>query len=758
MIELHTPFKQLLAIDGSPLSGGSVFIGEAGLDAESNQITVYWDEAGTSAATQPIATKSGYLSNAGVRSNIYIDRPYSVTVKDANGDVVYSNLNAYVAPNGYTFDTVAKMKMARVIAGAVVETKGYYAVGDGGQAVYLIKTAADYADTADGYVDHGLANGNVAVLQYQGGITARQVGCLGSGADEGINIQSALDAMNAGGTLDLDGMTILVGRNTGTNDKWGIKVTNNDVTITNGTLDRFNVITSVSDAYPILFVGTPDSNTADAVTGFKAIYVTFVGDDVQHNNSGSAISDFRNAIEFKNTSDTSLVRCTFDDIDSAAVMYQYPGTYDYDNDEYYNTTKNYNSKIIDCDFNGTEHSTAGRAYLHAIVARGIDNLAISNCNFDWCDSAVTTVTTYEYATDTEDDTYTDNNLGESVKRTGRGIVMTGGVLTNSSEHAIYASAMDEVYQGVVLRTDAPSICAGDIKLNSKNVVVNGCTITAGYNGTAIEIHDNSSNVTVSGNNIVVDSDTASGGAISVDSQGLSTYISSRDWLSDYAVMENINISGNTIKFNDSVVTGTNQVGLRVYTDSSDSNYAEGQVRGINFSNNSIVNHWWGVYLINTMFRGLKIDGNIFDAKSFTSSGFSSGTTVNTYAVVGCDSGSTAAMGYATFINNEVNGSQYLFATDDGAGSSVYIPWGIHGNTLNYIKNFKTSDMRSPVQYNVFRDNVGRKFLDRTGWVGAYSLGNSLSSGTSNSERKYNLAYNGTNVIFYTDDSGTTITL
>jgi len=43
-------------------------------------------------------------------------------------------------------------------------------------------------------------------------------------------------------------------------------------------------------------------------------------------------------------------------------------------------------------------------------------------------------------------------------------------------------------------------------------------------------------------------------------------------------------------------------------------------------------------------------------------------------------------------------------------------------------------------------------------VSAHSLNNSLGSGTTNSEKKYNLAYNGTNVIFYTDDSGTTLTL
>jgi hypothetical protein len=106
----------------------------------------------------------------------------------------------------------------------------------------------------------------------------------------------------------------------------------------------------------------------------------------------------------------------------------------------------------------------------------------------------------------------------------------------------------------------------------------------------------------------------------------------------------------------------------------------------------------------------------------------------------------------------VHGSEYLFATQDGAGTSVHIPWQLSVNSLNYIKNFKTSDMRVPEQFNQFQNNVGIAFLDRTGWIGPFSLNNSLGSGTTNSEKKYNFAYNGTNVIFYTDDSGTTLTL
>ena len=60
-----------------------------------------------------------------------------------------------------TFDNVAKLKLATLTTGQFVETGGYYTKGGGGAAKYLIVAP----QAADGYSDHVLANGNVAVLQ-----------------------------------------------------------------------------------------------------------------------------------------------------------------------------------------------------------------------------------------------------------------------------------------------------------------------------------------------------------------------------------------------------------------------------------------------------------------------------------------------------------------------------------------------------------------------------------------------------------------
>ena len=60
------------------------------------------------------------------------------------------------------------MKLASLKEGQFVETGGYYTKGDAGQAKYLIVAA----QAADGYGDHTLANGTVAVLQIGEGLVS----------------------------------------------------------------------------------------------------------------------------------------------------------------------------------------------------------------------------------------------------------------------------------------------------------------------------------------------------------------------------------------------------------------------------------------------------------------------------------------------------------------------------------------------------------------------------------------------------------
>ena len=392
---------------------------------------------------------------------------------------------------------------------------------------------------------------------------------------------------------------------------------------------------------------------------------------------------------------------------------------------------------------------------------GVDKIIIDSNYFEWCDVVLDGEGTYEWLNQPETETWTPVYAGwtlGAVKRSGRDWLFSNNIVINSSEHAVYAAGMNVNVSGCTFRAEDSTNCGGDIKLRCVGGVISGNTIAAGLNGTCISVSEYSTNMTITGNTCYSDSDNLAGGVINIETEGLSSYIDNRPWYTAYYQTENITVSGNSIRIPSTTVTGIKHVGVRIYSDSSDANYPEGQMRNILISGNTFKNHYHGVYVVGALAKNVIIEGNLFDAKPFTSSGFSSGSTMNTYSCLNIYSSNTFAGVEIKFRDNNVKGSEYVFATHDGGGTSVDLPFGITNNYLFAIKNFKTSDMKTPAQFNMFQNNTGQSFLDRTGWVSSHSLNNSLGSGTSNSERKYNFAYNGANVIFYTDDSGTTLTL
>ena len=132
------PISSFLDVDGKPLENGYVWIGVAGSDPVTNPISVYWNDAATQLATQPIRTIGGYPSNAGVRSRLYISAAdYSVKVTNVNGaetvpvslynatEVSAADVNFLQAGTGSVVRTSqAKMR-------DVVSVKDFGAIGDG---------------------------------------------------------------------------------------------------------------------------------------------------------------------------------------------------------------------------------------------------------------------------------------------------------------------------------------------------------------------------------------------------------------------------------------------------------------------------------------------------------------------------------------------------------------------------------------------------------------------------------------------------
>jgi len=594
-------------------------------------------------------------------------------------------------------------------------------------------------------------------------------GATGDGVtNDTLAIQAAIDSLGtSGGVVYFPAGTYRISRNIGTDDHWGIKVTESNITIKGdqAIIRRFNTdISTYALAYPLLFLGTPDSDAASATQNISVVGITFVGENVRHSIPGGLINDFRCGVYMKNTKNTIVQDCVFTNVDSSAIYYQPPVSYDYTNSVSYNTTKNYNSRIVNCQFLATSHSTVDRSLIGAIAATGIDYVSIENNYFEWCDNCFSAETTYNTAAQTENDTYLPNAAGwtlGNVKRCGRGHSIIGNTMRNSSEHCVYAASMDVIIANNICRNEDATICQGDIKNRAKNAVISGNCVTARFS--CVSISEPALDVTVTGNTLSPISE-ADGGVISISAYELESYIYDRNHYLTYIPMQNISITGNTINFPVTAASSPDKaIGIRVYAQSdSSAEFPNGMLLNTVIANNVFNNHAIGIYLIGSLVNVnyINVTGNMFHGKSYVVP-FGPSTVLNTYAAVTAHPSNAEVMGSVNFTNNTVAISKYLFATTTGGGVNVYGPNLIQGNQFEYIQNYKTSDLRPPTaSLGMFCNNTGRNFLDRTGWVGHASLNNRLGNetNTDNSFQKYGILYDGANVLFYTDDIGTAITL
>jgi hypothetical protein len=89
MTAIFQPIPTFNGLDGLPLDNGSIYVGQAGLDARTNPITAYRDQAMTIPWTQPIRTVAGFPAYQGAPSPIYCaSSPFSLTTLQNDGQVV----------------------------------------------------------------------------------------------------------------------------------------------------------------------------------------------------------------------------------------------------------------------------------------------------------------------------------------------------------------------------------------------------------------------------------------------------------------------------------------------------------------------------------------------------------------------------------------------------------------------------------------------------------------------------------------------
>ena len=100
-IQVQPPYPAFAGADGQPLENGYIWIGTANLSPQTNPISVYWDDAKTIAAAQPIRTLNGYPVRNGTPTRFYVASDYSIQVLDSKGSVVYTSLNGNTSSDNF---------------------------------------------------------------------------------------------------------------------------------------------------------------------------------------------------------------------------------------------------------------------------------------------------------------------------------------------------------------------------------------------------------------------------------------------------------------------------------------------------------------------------------------------------------------------------------------------------------------------------------------------------------------------------------
>lgn len=78
---------------GQPLEAGSIYVGQPGLDPVAYPAVVTSDLAGSVVVAQPIRTTHGHATAGGSQIHLFVPIPYSITILDAAGRLVYASLN-----------------------------------------------------------------------------------------------------------------------------------------------------------------------------------------------------------------------------------------------------------------------------------------------------------------------------------------------------------------------------------------------------------------------------------------------------------------------------------------------------------------------------------------------------------------------------------------------------------------------------------------------------------------------------------------
>ena len=102
MIKIDNPQPVFLDARGALSDGGFVYIGAANADPETSPINVYWNQALTVLAGQPLRTVGGLIVNGATPANVFAGpTDYSLRLRDSDGSQVFYSPSVFNNTNNF---------------------------------------------------------------------------------------------------------------------------------------------------------------------------------------------------------------------------------------------------------------------------------------------------------------------------------------------------------------------------------------------------------------------------------------------------------------------------------------------------------------------------------------------------------------------------------------------------------------------------------------------------------------------------------
>lgn len=132
-VYINNPFPIFLDKNGNALENGYIYIGRSNLNPEIYPVDVFYDAGLTIPAPNPVRTINGYPSRNGTPAQIFTAQNCSITVKDKQKNLIFNAAIVYNQGSiSINLDTVDNLRGLIGFNGQVVNTLGYYAIGDEG--------------------------------------------------------------------------------------------------------------------------------------------------------------------------------------------------------------------------------------------------------------------------------------------------------------------------------------------------------------------------------------------------------------------------------------------------------------------------------------------------------------------------------------------------------------------------------------------------------------------------------------------------